>query len=69
MNMLATDTANTLGSKNFMLMSLFSSNRPVGVVYTDVSNGEQPISDQEYKAFKTVCQSTSHALERYKLSR
>ncbi|MFY0640699.1 MAG: hypothetical protein JXR16_06605 [Bermanella sp.] len=69
MNMLATDTVNTLGSKNFMLMSLFSSNRPVGVVYTDVSNGEQPISDQEYKAFKTVCQSTSHALERYKLSR
>ncbi|MGR6871484.1 hypothetical protein ACU6U9_04070 [Pseudomonas sp. HK3] len=68
-NMLAADATKTLNSKNFMIMSLFSGDRPVGVVYADVSSAEQPISDQEYQAFKKVCQSTSHALERYKLSR
>jgi len=64
-NMLSPQVVSVLKSKNCMVMSLFSKGKPVGVVYADVSSKEQPISDQEYKAFKKVCQSTCHALERY----
>lgn len=64
-NMLNPSVVKTLNSKNYMVMSLFSKNKPVGVVYTDVSPAEQPINDQEYKVFKKVCQGTCHALERY----
>ena len=69
LNMLNPEVSNTLNSQNFMTMSLFSSNRPIGVVFTDVSSAELPINDKEYQAFKTICKSTSYALERYKLSR
>jgi len=65
LNMLDPKTIEALGRQNCMMMSLFSNNKPVGVVYADVCSNEQPISDQEYKAFKKVCQGTSHALERY----
>lgn len=64
-SMLDPQTVKTLDSKNCMIMSLFSNNKPVGVVYADVASNEHPISDQEYKAFKKVCQGTCHALERY----
>jgi hypothetical protein len=64
-NMLNPKVVKVLNSKNCMVMSLFSKGKPVGVVYADVASTEQPISDQEYQAFKKVCQSTSHALERY----
>ena len=63
--MLDPKTIQALGSKNCMMMSLFSNNKPVGVVYADVCSNEHPISDQEYKAFKKVCQGTCHALDRY----
>lgn len=64
-NMLEPSVVRTLKRKNCMVMSLFSMGKPIGVVYADVAPEEQAINDQEYQAFKKVCQSTSHALERY----
>ncbi|GAA6134754.1 hypothetical protein NBRC116188_15430 [Oceaniserpentilla sp. 4NH20-0058] len=64
-NMLKPEVVKTLKRKNCMVMSVFSLGKPIGVVYADVSPQEQAISDTEYQAFKTVCQSTSRALEQY----
>ncbi len=64
-NMLNDDVVKILGNKNFMVMSLFASGKAIGVVYTDASAQEAGISDKEYQAFKTICQSASYALDSY----
>jgi len=64
-NMLNPKVVQTLKRKNCMVMSVFSKGKPIGVVYSDVTTEEHAISDNEYQAFKKVCQSTSKALEQY----
>lgn len=64
-NMLQPDVVKILKRKNCMIMSIFSMGKPIGVVYADVTSEEQAISENEYQAFKKVCQSTSKALEHY----
>ncbi|QIZ85396.1 HDOD domain-containing protein [Bermanella marisrubri] len=61
-NMLSSDVVMTLGQKDFMAMSLFANDKPIGVVYADTTGGESPLTEKEYKAFKTICQGASHAL-------
>jgi len=63
--MLCEDVVKMLKNENFMVMSLFAKGKPIGVVYTDASATEDRISDEEYAAFKQICQSTSHALDAY----
>lgn len=63
--MLHQDTVSNLTRKNFMVMSLFASGKPIGVVYADASEEEDFISDTEYNAFKKICQSTCLALDGY----
>ncbi len=65
LNMLSQETVNTLLNKNFIVMSIFAGAKPIGVVYADASSKEEGISEQEYQAFKTICQSTSFALSAY----
>lgn len=61
-NMMSSEVVSTLGQKDFMAMSLFANEKPIGVVYADATSGETPLTDKEYKAFKTICQGASHAL-------
>ena len=63
--MLSDEVGKMLENENFMVMSLFAKGKPIGVVYTDASATEDHISDEEYVAFKKICQSTSHALDAY----
>jgi len=63
--MLCEDVVKMLKNENFMVMSLFAKGKPIGVVYTDATATEDRISDEEYAAFKQICQSTSHALDAY----
>ena len=63
--MLHPDTVNHLTRKNFMVMSLFASGKPIGVVYADASEHEDFISENEYSAFKKICQSAGLALDGY----
>lgn len=63
--MLCEEVVGLLKNENFMVMSLFAKGKPIGVVYTDASATEDRISDEEYVAFKQICQSTSHALDAY----
>ncbi len=65
LNMLSHDAIDTLLNKNFIVMSIFAGEKPIGVVYADASSKEEGISEQEYQAFKTICQSTSFALSSY----
>ncbi len=64
-NMLSPDVVEVLLNKNFIVMSLFAGEKPIGVVYADASNKEEDISEQEYQAFKTICQSAGFALDAY----
>lgn len=64
-DMLCEEVAGVLKNENFMVMSLFAKGKPIGVVYTDASGTEDQISNEEYVAFKQICQSTSHALDAY----
>ena len=65
LNMLSSKAVDILLNKNFMVMSIFAGDKPIGVVYADASGKEEEISEQEYQAFKTICQSTSFALGSY----
>ncbi len=65
LNMLSGEVADVLLNKNFMVMSLFAGNKPIGVVYADSNSQEEKISEQEYQAFKTICQSAGFALGAY----
>jgi hypothetical protein len=65
LNMLSTEVADVMLNKNFMVMSIFANDKPIGVVYADACSKEENISETEYMAFKTICQSTSFALGSY----
>ena len=65
LNMLSTEVAEVMLNKNFMVMSIFANDKPIGVVYADADSKEECISETEYMAFKTICQSTSFALGSY----
>ena len=65
LNMLNQEVAEIMLNKNFMVMSLFASDKPIGVVYADANSQEESISETEYMAFKTICQSASFALGSY----
>ncbi len=65
LNMLSSDAVEILLNKNFIVMSLFAGDKPIGVVYADASSKEESISEQEYQAFKTICQSAGFALGAY----
>ena len=65
LNMLSPKAVDILLNKNFMVMSLFAGTKPIGVVYADARGNEEKISEQEYQAFKTICQSTSFALSSF----
>ncbi len=65
LNMLSGEVVDTLLNKNFMVMSLFAGDKPIGVVYADSNSQEERISEQEYQAFKTICQSAGFALGAY----
>lgn len=67
-NMLSQDVLSTLGNKNFMAMSLFARNKPIGVVYSDTSQEELQISENEYEVFKKICHFTSEAIDHYAAS-
>ena len=66
--MLSQDVLSTLGNKNFMAMSLFARNKPIGVVYSDTSQEELQISENEYEVFKKICHFTSEAIDHYAAS-
>jgi len=65
LNMLSSNVVDVLLNKNFIVMSLFAGDKPIGVVYADASSKEESISEQEYQAFKTICQSAGFALGAY----
>jgi len=65
LNMLKPEVSEVLLNKNFMVMSIFANDKPIGVVYADANSKEENISETEYMAFKTICQSTSLALGSY----
>jgi hypothetical protein len=64
-NMLSPEVVDVLLNKNFIVMSLFAGDKPIGIVYADASSKEEGITEQEYQAFKTICQSTGFALGAY----
>jgi hypothetical protein len=64
-NMLSQEVLSALGNKNFMAMSLFANNKAIGVVYSDTSQEELQISENEYEVFKKICHFTSEAIDHY----
>jgi hypothetical protein len=50
----------------FMMMSLFSSNRPIGIIFADIGSGDQkvPLQPSEYIAFKNLCMHASKSLSK-----
>lgn len=53
--------------QQFMMMSLFSNERPVGIVFADITNSDNSelgasIQPVEYKAFKSLCLAASASL-------
>lgn len=52
----------TTGGGDFLAMSLFVEDKPVGLFYAD--NHGQPVSEASYKAFQQVCHAAGQALTR-----
>ncbi|MGC8698438.1 MAG: hypothetical protein ACP5Q0_08160, partial [Halothiobacillus sp.] len=50
-----------LGADQFVAMSIFVSDKPVGLLYAD-AGGNQPVSDFQYQHFKQISTLTSRAL-------
>ncbi|HCM04646.1 MAG TPA: hypothetical protein DIC30_01420 [Oceanospirillales bacterium] len=50
----------------FMMMSLFSGNRPIGIIFADLGTGNQkmPVQPSEYIAFKNLCMHASSSLSK-----
>lgn len=50
--------------QQFMMMSLFSNQRPIGIIFADLGNAHQnpPVQPSEYMAFKTLCMAASKSL-------
>ena len=50
--------------QQFMMMSLFSNLRPIGIIFADLGNAEHNLSmkPSEYIAFKTLCMAASQSL-------
>ena len=50
--------------QQFMMMSLFSNKRPIGIIFADLGNLEHnsPMSPAEYAAFKSLCMATNKSL-------
>jgi hypothetical protein len=50
--------------QQFMMMSLFSNQRPIGIIFADLGNAEHNLSmkPSEYIAFKTLCMAASQSL-------
>ena len=65
LGMLSGLVVKVLLNKNFIVMSLFAGDKPIGVVYADAASDEASITEQEYQAFKTICQSAGFALGAY----
>jgi hypothetical protein len=45
-------------------MSLFSNDRPIGIIFADLGNTthNSPMQPSEYTAFKSLCMATSNSL-------
>lgn len=50
----------------FMMMSLFSGNRPIGIIFADLGANKQkiPVQPSEYIAFKNLCMRASQGLSK-----
>jgi hypothetical protein len=50
--------------QQFMMMSLFSNDRPIGIIFADLgrSTDNSPMQPSEYMAFKSLCMATSKSL-------
>jgi len=50
--------------QQFMMMSLFSNERAIGIIFADLGNAEhnQPMQPSEYIAFKSLCMATNKSL-------
>lgn len=50
--------------QQFMMMSLFSNDRPIGIIFADLGDLEhnQPMQPSEYIAFKSLCMATNKSL-------
>lgn len=56
--------------QQFMMMSLFSNTRPIGIIFADLGNLEnnRPMQPSEYMAFKTLCMAASKSLGKLALA-
>jgi hypothetical protein len=50
--------------QQFMMMSLFSNDRPIGIIFADLGNSEHnlPMQPSEYIAFKSLCMAANKSL-------
>jgi hypothetical protein len=50
--------------QQFMMMSIFSNDRPIGIIFADLGNPPQnaPMQPSEYMAFKSICLAASKSL-------
>ena len=51
-----------IDEKDFFLMSVFVSKKPVAIFYADNHNGK-PLTEHHYKQFKYLCGAVSKALQ------
>ena len=56
--------------QQFMMMSLFSNNRPIGIIFADLGSAQHnsPMQPSEYMAFKTLCMAASKSLGKLALA-
>ncbi len=56
--------------EQFMMMSLFSNKRPIGIVFADLGSApyNPPMQPSEYMAFKTLCAAASQSLGKLALA-
>jgi hypothetical protein len=56
----------TIGQGDFYAMSLFASDKPIGLVYADRGHGDTPLDAQTYSDFKTFCLQAGRGLGKIK---
>jgi hypothetical protein len=59
-----TETQQQVLPQQFMMMSIFSNERPIGIVFADLGNPPKnaPMQPSEYMAFKSLCMAASKSL-------
>lgn len=51
------------GTDEFFMMSVFSSEKPVALIYTDNGNSNRAMTDHQYTQFKMLCRALSQCLQ------